>query len=71
MEGILIIGIALTAAGILVGLYLPVLASQFTVPDKVRFCAFIGMLLVVLGTVSQIVSLWPAPDSDLEQTTLD
>ena len=71
MEWILIIGIVLTAAGIILGLYLPVLATQFAASDKVRFCAFIGMTLVVLGTVSEIVSLWPAPDSDLEQTMPD
>ena len=36
MEWILIAGIALTGIGILVGLYLPILAAQFVVPEKIR-----------------------------------
>ena len=35
MEWVLIAGIALTGIGILVGLYLPILAAQFVVPEKI------------------------------------
>ena len=42
MEWILIAGIALTGIGILVGLYLPILAAQFVVPEKIRLFAIIG-----------------------------
>jgi hypothetical protein len=38
----------LTGIGILVGLYLPILASQFVVPEKIRICAIIGAMLVVI-----------------------
>jgi hypothetical protein len=71
MEWILIAGIAITGIGILVGLYLPILAAQFVVPEKIRICAIIGAMLVVIGTALQIVSVWPTPDVDAEQTTPD
>jgi hypothetical protein len=69
MEWILIAGIALTGIGILVGIYLPILAAQFVVPEKIRLCAIIGATLVVIGTALQIVSVWPTADVDAEQTT--
>jgi hypothetical protein len=69
MGWILIAGMALTGIGILVGLYLPILAAQFVVPEKLRICAIIGAMLVVVGTVFEIVSVWPTPDVDEEQTT--
>jgi hypothetical protein len=59
MEWILIAGIALTGIGILVGLYLPILAAQFVVPEKIRLFAIIGSMLVVIGTALEIVSVWP------------
>src|SRR5260370_34560248 len=48
MELILIAGIALTGIGILVGLYLPILAAQFVVPEKIRVAAIAGAMLVVM-----------------------
>jgi hypothetical protein len=57
--------------GILVGLYLPILAAQFVVPEKIRFWAVIGAMLVVIGTALEIVSVWPTVDVDAEQTTSD
>jgi hypothetical protein len=54
-----IAGIALTGIGILVGLYLPILAAQFVVPEKIRLFAIIGSMLVVIGTALEIVSVWP------------
>jgi hypothetical protein len=71
MEWILITGIAITGIGILVGLYLPILAAQFVVPEKIRICAIIGAMLVVIGTALQIVAVWPTPDVDAEQATTD
>jgi hypothetical protein len=71
MEWILIAGIAITGIGILVGLYLPILAAQFVVPEKIRICAIIGAMLVVIGTALQIVAVWPTPDVDAEQVTPD
>ena len=35
MEWVLLAGIAVTGVGILVGLYLPILAAQFVVPEKI------------------------------------
>jgi hypothetical protein len=69
MGWILIAGMALTGIGILVGLYLPILAAQFVVPEKIRICAIIGAMLVVVGTALEVVSVWPVPDVDEEQTT--
>ena len=72
MESILIAGMVLTAIGILVGLYLPILAAQFVVPEKIRICAIIGAMLVVIGTALEIVSVWPTPEVDgADQTAND
>ena len=71
MGWVLIVGMALTGIGVLVGLYLPVLAAQFVVPEKIRFCAIIGATLVVIGTALEIVSVWPTADVDAAQTTND
>jgi hypothetical protein len=71
MGWILIAGMALTGIGILVGLYLPILAAQFVVPEKIRICAIIGAMLVVVGTALEVVSVWPVPDVDEEQTSDD
>jgi hypothetical protein len=71
MEWILIAGMALTGISILVGLYLPILAAQFVVPEKIRIFAIIGAALVVIGTAMEIVSVWPTPDVDAEQSAND
>ena len=71
MDWILIAGIALTAIGILVGLYLPILAAQLVVPEKIRVCAIAAALLVVIGTAMEIVAVWPTQNVDAEQTTPD
>ena len=71
MEWILIAGMVLTCIGILVGLYLPILAAQFVTPEKIRICAIIGAVLVVIGTVLEIFSVVPTTDVDAEQSTSD
>jgi hypothetical protein len=71
MGWVLIAGMVLTGVGILVGLYLPILAAQFMAPEKIRFCAIIGATLVVIGTALEIVSVWPTEDVDAEQTTIE
>jgi hypothetical protein len=71
MDWVLIAGMVLMGIGILVGLYLPILAAQFVVPEKIRFWAVIGAMLVVIGTALEIVSVWPTVDVDAEQTTSD
>jgi len=69
---LIIAGIVLTGIGILVGLYLPILAAQFVVPEKIRLFALIGAKLVVIGTALEIVSVWPTQDIDgPTQTTND
>ena len=60
MEWILVIGTALTGIGILVGLYLPVLAGQYATPEKLRAYFVAGAALVVIGTIMQIVAIWPS-----------
>ena len=71
MAWILMLGMALTGIGILVGLYLPILAAQFVVPEKIRIYAITGAVLVVIGTALEIVSVWPTPDIDAEQSAND
>jgi hypothetical protein len=38
---------------------------------NIRIFAIIGAVLVVIGTALEIVSVWPTPDVDAEQTTPD
>jgi hypothetical protein len=71
MELVLILGMVLTAAGILVGLYLPVLASHFATPEKIRLYAIIGAVLVVLGTATEIFALWPVEVEIDQQSSSD
>ena len=59
MELMLILGIILTATGILVGLYLPVLASHFATPEKIRVYAIAGAALVLIGTALEVFAVWP------------
>jgi hypothetical protein len=71
MGWVLVAGMVLIGIGILVGLYLPILASQFVVPERIRIYAIIGAMLVAIGTALEVVSVWPVPDVDEEQTTND
>ena len=66
MELVLILGFLLTGIGILVGLYLPVLASYFATPDKVRLYALVGAALVLIGTACEVFAVWPV-QVELEQ----
>jgi len=59
MELVLILGIVLTATGILVGLYLPVLASHFATPEKISVYAMVGAALVLIGTACEVFAVWP------------
>jgi hypothetical protein len=51
--------------------FLPVLAAQFVTPEKIRMCAIVGAMLVVLGAAMEIVSVWPSQDVDTEEMTPD
>ena len=59
MELVLILGIVLTATGILVGLYLPVLASHFATPEKIRVYAIAGAALVLIRMACEVFAVWP------------
>jgi hypothetical protein len=59
LELMLILGIVLTAVGILVGLYLPVLASHFATPEKIRVYAIVAATFVVIGTALEVFAVWP------------
>jgi hypothetical protein len=65
MEWVLIAGIVLTGAGILVGLYLPVLSAQFATPEKIRLYVILGAALVVIGVACEVAAVWPVADVDL------
>jgi hypothetical protein len=66
MELVLVLGFVLTAMGILVGLYLPILASHFATPEKVRVYAILGAALVLIGTACEVFAVWPV-QVELEQ----
>jgi uncharacterized membrane protein len=65
MEWVLIAGIVLMGAGILVGLYLPVLTAQFATPEKIRLYVIIGAALVVIGVACEVTAVWPVADVDI------
>jgi hypothetical protein len=71
MAWLLMLGMALTGIGILIALYLPLLAAQFVGPDKIRLYAIVGAVLVVIGTAVEILSVWPVPDTETEQSADD
>jgi hypothetical protein len=67
----LIIGMALTGIGILVGLYLPFLAAQFATAEKIRLYAIIGAALVAIGIGCEVAAVWPVAKVELEQQSND
>jgi len=60
-----VIGLVLTAIGVLVGLYVPTLAARWSGSDivaqefwlQMRF--FLGLGLILFGTALQIYAAWP------------
>ena len=71
MEWVIIIGMALTGIGILVGLYLPLLAAQFATPERIRLYLIIGAALLVIGMACEVVAIWPVVEVELEQQSND
>ena len=69
MELVLILGMVLTGIGILVGLYLPILAAQYARPERIRLFVIAGAVLVVLGMVCEIFAVWPVGEIVIEQQT--
>ena len=67
MEWVLIIGMISTGLGILIGLYLPILADHATTLSKIRFYAIVGALLVIAGTACEVVSVWPVSEIEVEE----
>lgn len=64
MKYLSLVGLAMTALGIIVGFYWPTTAARWSGPDtlaqeyllQVRY--FVGTALVVLGTMLQMVAVW-------------
>ena len=60
-----VIGLSLTAIGVLIGFYLPTIAARWGGPDtarqefrlRVRFA--VGVAFVIVGTGFQIYGSWP------------
>jgi len=67
MEWVLIIGMISTGLGILIGLYLPILADHATTLSKIRFYAIVGAVLVIAGTACEVISIWPDTEIEMEQ----
>jgi steroid 5-alpha reductase family enzyme len=67
MELVLILGLMLTAIGILVGLYLPILVAQYTTPTRIRLYLIIGVAVVVIGMACEIFAVWPVTEIVIEQ----
>ncbi len=65
MKWLPVIGLLLTAAGILVGFSLPTIAARWGGPETLRAEMFlqirfaIGVTLVIAGTALQIYAAWP------------
>jgi hypothetical protein len=67
MEWLIVIGMISTGLGILIGLYVPILAAHFTASSKIRFYGIIGAALVIAGTACEVISVWPDSESEVEQ----
>jgi hypothetical protein len=67
MEWILIIGMIATGLGILIGLYVPMLAAHFPTASKIRFYGLIGAALVIAGTACEVISVWPGSEIEVEE----
>ncbi len=67
MELVLILGLVLTAIGILLGLYLPFLIPQYARPERIRFLVIVAATLVVIGMVCEIFAVWPVEEIVIEQ----
>jgi len=60
-----VVGLGLTAAGILVGFYLPTIAARWGGPEtveqehslQIRFV--VGVCLILIGTALRIYGAWP------------
>ena len=65
MKWLPVIGLVLTAVGILIGFSLPTIAARWSGPEtlraetvlQIRFA--VGAALVLIGTLLQIISAWP------------
>jgi len=66
MQWVLIIGMAITAIGVLAGLYLPFLVVPLATPDKMRRYAIIGAVLVIVGCACEIVAVLSIAETELE-----
>jgi hypothetical protein len=60
-----VIGLVLTAAGVLVGFYLPTVAAKWSGPEtlvqesSLQFRFKVGVGLALIGTALQIYAAWP------------
>jgi hypothetical protein len=66
MEWVLVIGIALTGIGTLIGLYVPWLAVRLPTPEKMRVFLVAGAILIIVGIACQLTAVWPEPDVSVE-----
>ena len=61
-----VIGLALTALGILIGFYRPTVAGVYAGPETetrqfwLRFRVYIGVACILIGTTLQIYGAWPS-----------
>jgi hypothetical protein len=67
MELVLILGLLLTATGVLVGLYLPFVAPQFAKPERIRLLAIVAAILVAIGMACEVFAVWPVEEIEIEQ----
>jgi len=69
MELVLILGLLLTAIGVLVGLYLPFVAPQFGKPERIRLLVIVAAVLVAIGMACEVFAVWPVEETEIEQQT--
>jgi hypothetical protein len=68
-----VIGLVLTALGVLIGLYLPTVAARWSGPDTVaeefwlqlRFG--VGVCFILAGTALQVYAAWPAKNTSQQR----
>jgi hypothetical protein len=60
-----VIGLVLTAVGIMIGFYLPTIAARWSGPETLtqefwlQFRFVVGIALILVGTGLQIYAAWP------------
>jgi Gpi18-like mannosyltransferase len=67
MELVLILGLVLTATGIIVGLYLPFFVSRYPSIERIWLFVIVAAALVMIGMTCEIFAVWPIQEIEIDQ----